>query len=148
MMKSNNWWQILSIFLSVVILTLGILLGTTLSKVAAFSESTLAQISNASQLKDVQPSDYYFQSLQSLIKKYKVNVAYPDGTFKADRPMTRGDFAIFLNDGLNNISQSITTETADLSTLADLAHLQKMAEELEQKIAAIEKWQNGLPLDK
>lgn len=110
------------------------LLWLTISRVPATPGMFLAQIKSASQLKDVQTSDYYFQSLQSLIERYGVNVAYPDGTFKAYLPMTRGDFAVFLNSSLDTLNRTIAVETTDLGTQEELAKLQRLADNLEAEV--------------
>jgi hypothetical protein len=39
------------------------------------------QVTSVSQLKDVQPTDWAFQALQSLVERYGALAGYPDGTF-------------------------------------------------------------------
>ncbi len=53
------------------------------------SVDELAQVTSVSQLSDVQPSDWAFQSVQSLVERYGCIAGYPDGTFKGNRAMTR-----------------------------------------------------------
>lgn len=40
-----------------------------------------AQVTSVSQLSDVQPTDWAFQALQSLVERYGCIAGYPDGTF-------------------------------------------------------------------
>lgn len=47
------------------------------------------QVTSVSQLADVQPTDWAFQVLQSLIKRYGIIVGYPDLTYRGDRAITR-----------------------------------------------------------
>lgn len=139
-MTPRNWWKTVTVFLAATVTMLMIYIGTTTSKVAAATPENilLAQVRSVSQLSDVQPSDYYFQSLQSLIERYGVNVAYPDGTFRPYRAMTRGEFAIFLNTALNSlVSKEITTKTPDLGTKEELVTLQKLAEKLEAEVESL-----------
>jgi len=39
------------------------------------------QVTSVSQLSDVQPTDWAFQALQSLVERYGCVTGYPDGTF-------------------------------------------------------------------
>lgn len=52
------------------------------------------QVTSVSQLKNVQPTDWAFQALQSLIERYGVITGYPDGTFRGNRTITRYEFAV------------------------------------------------------
>lgn len=47
------------------------------------------QFTSVSQLSDVQPTDWAFQALQSLIERYGVIAGYPDGTYRGNRAITR-----------------------------------------------------------
>ncbi len=44
------------------------------------SNSALSQVTSVSQLSDVQPTDWAFQALQSLVERYGCIAGYPDGT--------------------------------------------------------------------
>ena len=46
---------------------------------------TMAQVNSVSQLSDVQPSDWAFQALQSLVERYGVIAGYPDSTYRGNR---------------------------------------------------------------
>lgn len=62
----------------------------------------IAQITSATQLTDVKPSDDYFQALEALVERYGISVGYSDNTFKADQALTRYEFASYLNQALTN----------------------------------------------
>jgi hypothetical protein len=50
-----------------------------------------------SQIKDVQPSDWYFQAMQSLVERYKITPQlYSDGTFNADYPIRKDELIDYL----------------------------------------------------
>jgi hypothetical protein len=67
------------------------------------SSDRLSQVTSVGQLEDVSPSDPYFQALQSLIEKYGVDVSLPDGTFRGEQPITRGNFVIYLNRAMDRM---------------------------------------------
>jgi len=51
--------------------------------------TTLEQVTSVSQLSDVQPTDWAFQALQSLVERYGCIAGYPDGTYRGNRALTR-----------------------------------------------------------
>ncbi|MGB3636575.1 MAG: iron uptake porin, partial [Rivularia sp. (in: cyanobacteria)] len=61
------------------------------------AESGMSQVTNVNQLSDVQPTDWAFQALQSLVERYGCIAGYPNGTFRGNRAMTRYEFAAGLN---------------------------------------------------
>ena len=65
------------------------------TKVQSLAENSLAQVTSVSQLSDVQPTDWAFQALQSLVERYGCIEGYPDKTFKVNCSMTPGVIAIF-----------------------------------------------------
>ena len=67
---------------------------TSLSQVSQYgsegSGNVQTQVTSISQLSDVQPTDWAFQALQSLVERYGCIVGYPDATYKG----SRGDNAL------------------------------------------------------
>jgi hypothetical protein len=57
-------------------------------------------ITSISQIKDVKPTDKYYSALQSLVERYGV---FSDRTFRSNDPLTREEFVVLLNDGLNRM---------------------------------------------
>lgn len=49
----------------------------------------MAQVTSVSQLKDVQPNDWSFQALQSLVERYGCIARYPDSSYRGNRALTR-----------------------------------------------------------
>jgi hypothetical protein len=88
----------------------------------------MSQVTSVSQLSDVQPTDWAFQALQSLVERYGCIAGYPDGTYRGNRAMTRYEFAAGLNACLNRVNELIATATADLVRKEDLATLQRLQE--------------------
>jgi S-layer homology domain len=55
--------------------------------------SAIAQTTPLSQLSDVQPTDWSFEPLRSLIERYSCLAGYPDNTYRGNRVLTRYEFA-------------------------------------------------------
>ena len=106
----------------------------------ASSSSTsykLAQVTSVSQLSDVQPTDWAFQALQSLVERYGCIAGYPNQTYRGNRAMTRYEFAAGLNACLERINELIATATGDLVKKEDLATLQKLQEQFAAELATL-----------
>lgn len=65
------------------------------------------KITMVGQFKDVLSTDEHFLALQSLTERYGVIVAYKDGNFHSEIPLSRGQFAMFLDQGLGVIVKLI-----------------------------------------
>lgn len=97
----------------------------------------MAQVTSVSQLRDVQPTDWAFQALQSLVERYGCIAGYPDGTYRGNRAMTRYEFAAGLNACLDRVNELIASATADLVTQEDLSVLQRLQEEFQAELATL-----------
>jgi hypothetical protein len=134
---------------------LGTILLATESAIAEDTDSNtqqhaIAQVTSVSQLSDVQPTDWAFQALQSLVERYGCIAGYPDGTFRGNRPMTRYEFAAGLNACLDRITELIDGDNGigrdDLATIrrlqeefqAELATLRGRVDSLEARTAELE----------
>jgi hypothetical protein len=100
-------------------------------------DTGMAQVTSVSQLSDVQPTDWAFQALQSLVERYGVIAGYPDGTFRGNRAMTRYEFAAGLNAALDRINELIASSTTNLVSKDDLETLQKLQEEFSAELATL-----------
>jgi hypothetical protein len=107
------------------------------SSSASFPDESMAQVTSVSQLRDVQPTDWAFGALQSLVERYGCIAGYPNGTYRGDRPITRYEFAAGLNACLDRVNEFIATATGDLVTRADLTTLQKLQEEFAAELATL-----------
>lgn len=101
------------------------------------TSDNLAQVTSVSQLSDVQPTDWAFQALQSLVERYGCIAGYPDGTYRGNRALTRYEFAAGLNACLDRVNELIATATADLVRREDLATLQRLQEEFSAELATL-----------
>nr|WP_290223162.1 iron uptake porin [Trichocoleus desertorum] len=100
-------------------------------------EGSLDQVTSVSQLSDVQPTDWAFQALQSLVERYGCIAGYPDGTYRGNRALTRYEFAAGVNACLDRVNELIAAGTADLVSKEDLATLQRLQEEFSAELATL-----------
>ncbi|MTJ48935.1 iron uptake porin [Dolichospermum sp. UHCC 0259] len=100
-------------------------------------EQEVSQVTSVSQLSDVQPNDWAFQALQSLVERYGCIAGYPNGTFRGNRALSRYEFAAGLNACLDRVNELIATATADLTTKQDLATIQKLQEEFSAELVTL-----------
>lgn len=98
---------------------------------------TIAQVTSVSQLSDVQPTDWAFQALQSLVERYGCIAGYPDRTYRGNRSLTRYEFAAGLNACLDRVNELIAAGTQDLVTKEDLAKLQRLREEFAGELTTL-----------
>jgi Carbohydrate-selective porin, OprB family/S-layer homology domain len=99
--------------------------------------NSIGQVTSVSQFSDVQPTDWAFQSLQSLVERYGCVAGYPGGTFRGNRALTRYEFAAGLNACLDRVNELIATATADLPNKDDLATLQRLQEEFTAELETL-----------
>ncbi|MBE9219682.1 iron uptake porin [Dolichospermum flos-aquae] len=101
------------------------------------NNNSQSQVTSVSQFSDVQPTDWAFQALQSLVERYGCIAGYPSGTFRGNRSLSRYEFAAGLNSCLDRVNELIATATADLVTKQDLATLQRLQEEFSAELATL-----------
>jgi hypothetical protein len=98
---------------------------------------TEGQVTSVSQLSDVQPTDWAFQALQSLVERYGCIAGYPNGTFRGNRAATRYELAAALNACLDQISDKFATKE-------DLAAVKALQEEFKAELATLKGRVDGL----
>ena len=96
-----------------------------------------SQVTSVSQLSDVQPTDWAFAALQSLVERYGCIAGYPNGTYRGNRALTRYEFAAGLNACLDRVNELIATATADIVSREDLATLQRLQSEFSAELATL-----------
>ncbi len=72
----------------------------------------LAQITSVTQFTDVKSNEYYYQALQNLVERWGCVTGYPDRTFRAQQPLTRGDFVAML-DACLGVVQDLIAQAAE-----------------------------------
>ncbi|MBE9034650.1 iron uptake porin [aff. Roholtiella sp. LEGE 12411] len=117
---------------------------TTVAQLSQEESNSFGQVTSVSQFSDVQPTDWAFQALQSLVERYGCIAGYPNGTYRGNRALTRYEFAAGLNACLDRVNELIATATADLVTKQDLATLQRLQEEFSAELATLRGRVDGL----
>jgi hypothetical protein len=112
-------------------------LGAAIPANALPSNDSIGQVTSVSQLSDVQPTDWAFQALQSLVERYGCIAGYPDGTFRGNRAATRYELAAALNACLDQISDRFATKE-------DLATVKALQEEFKTELATLKGRVDGL----
>ena len=97
----------------------------------------MAQVNSVSQLSDVQPTDWAFSALQSLIERYGCISGYPNGTFRGNSSLTRYEFAAGLNACLDRIGELIATASTNLLRQDDILILQRLQGEFAAELATL-----------
>lgn len=118
---------------------------TNVDQLSEAQESNdMSQVTSVSQFSDVQPTDWAFQALQSLVERYGCIAGYPNSTYRGNRALTRYEFAAGLNACLDRVNELIATATADLVSKQDLATLQRLQEEYSAELATLRGRVDGL----
>ena len=100
------------------------------------------QVTSVSQFSDVQPTDWAYQALSSLVEKYGCAAGYPNGKFKGGQAMTRYEAAALLNACLDRVSEK-TEEIEKLLSEFDneLTVLSSRVDGLESKVGQLQSQQ-------
>ncbi len=101
------------------------------------TKDPMSQVTSVSQLNDVQPNDWAFGALQSLVERYGCIAGYPDSNYRGNRALTRYEFAAGVNACLDRINELIATASNDLVSREDLTILQKLQEEFAAELATL-----------
>lgn len=101
------------------------------------SVNAMDQVTSVAQLRDVQPTDWAYQALQSLVERYGCIEGYPDRTYRGNRAMTRYEFAAGLNACLNVVNELIAAAIAELQGRDDIAIIRRLQEEFAAELATL-----------
>ena len=110
----------------------------SVTSVDELATDSMEQVTSVSQLRDVQPTDWAFQALQTVIERYGCLAGYPDGTYRGDRAITRYEFAAGLNACLERINQLIQSSNPGNVSQEDFARLQRLQAEFTPELATLQ----------
>ncbi|MEH1913752.1 iron uptake porin [Nostoc sp.] len=116
------------------------------------SDNQMSQVTSVSQLENVQPSDWAFGALQSLVERYGCIAGYADGTYLGNRAISRYEFAAGLNACLEKINEAMpaagyayannkinTVNNEDLILLQRLqGEFKEELQQLQQRVEVVE----------
>ena len=98
-------------------------------------DTGMSQVTSVSELRDVQPTEWAYEALKSLVERYGCIVGYPDRTFRGDRALSRWEFAAGLNACMNVMERLLQENVAVIRE--DLDKLKALAQQFEQELAAL-----------
>ncbi len=104
----------------------------------------MSAVTSVSQLSDVNPTDWAFQALQSLVERYGCIAGYPNKTYRGNRAMTRYEFAAGLNACMDRVNDLIAASTADMAKKQDLDVLRKLQNQFAAELATLRGRIDGL----
>lgn len=98
-------------------------------------DGSISQLTNVSQLRDVEPGDWAYEALRSLVERYGCIAGFPNRTYRGNQALTRYEFAA----GLNSCLQQIERLIAASETVAreDLETIERLSQEFEAELATI-----------
>jgi len=113
---------------------------TTLEQINLYNgaeiEDPMEQVSNVSQLTDVKPGDWAYESLRALVERYGCILGYPDSLFRGNRSLSRYEFAAGVNACLKQI-EKLLVDTSNVATRQDLEALKRLTQEFQTEIASL-----------
>ena len=109
---------------------------------------SMSQVTSVSELSDVQPTDWAFVALQSLVERYGCIEGYPDRTYRGNRALTRYEFAAGLNSCLEKMTELIqavqTTPGQDQVKPEDLETIRRLQQEFRGELDTLRGRIDGL----
>ncbi|UAJ73166.1 carbohydrate porin [Synechocystis sp. PCC 7339] len=115
---------------------------TPVQELTPLMDEPMGQVTSVSELRDVQPADWAYEALKSLVERYGCIVGYPDRTFRGDaegtlraRALSRWEFAAGLNACMNTMERLIQENVAVIR--ADIDKLQRLAQEFRAELSAL-----------
>jgi Carbohydrate-selective porin, OprB family/S-layer homology domain len=100
-------------------------------------QGPVSQINTVAEFSDVDPNQWAFQALKSLVERYGCIEGYPSKKYLGNRPLSRYEFAAGLNSCLDKIGEQIAAATADKATKDDLAVIQRLQEEFKTELTIL-----------
>jgi hypothetical protein len=99
------------------------------------TNNSVNQVTGVNQLRDVAPTDWAYEALQSLVKRYGCVAGYPNGTYRGNKSLSRYEFAAGLNACMNQMERLISSSQA--VTREDLDKLQRLSQEFQAELATL-----------
>ncbi len=103
-----------------------------------------SQVTSVSQLSDVQPTDWAFQALQSLVERFGCISGYPDSTFRGNRSLSRYEFAAGLNACLERINELLNATVENSLTQNEFIAIQRLQNEFGAELTLLRGEVTGL----
>lgn len=86
----------------------------------------MAQVTSVNQLVDVQPTDWAYQVVRSLVERYGIIAGYLDGRFRGNQPLTRYEFAAVIDATLAELERRFVSNPTLETLREDFRTLQRL----------------------
>ncbi|MBD2301222.1 iron uptake porin [Nostoc sp. FACHB-190] len=103
----------------------------------AESDDQMSQVTSVSQLDDVQPNDWAFSALQSLVERYGCIAGNSNSKYLGNSAVNRYEFAHSLNICLNQIQELIAKTQSNTISQADLDQIQRLQSAFQKELQEI-----------
>jgi hypothetical protein len=97
--------------------------------------TSVDQVTNVDQLRDVSPADWAYEALRSLVDRYGCIAGFPDQTYRGNQALSRYEFAAGLNSCLNQIERLIASSEGVVRE--DIDTINRLTQEFEAELATI-----------
>lgn len=111
---------------------------TSLAQLLPKSNDKEDEVTSVEQLTDVDPSDWSYPALESLLTRYGCIKGYPDGTFRGERAVSRAELVAALNACLTKVSSESASKGDLEATRALLEEISLMVTALQSMLTALE----------
>ena len=95
----------------------------------------LSQVNSVQELQDVKPTDWSYDALQVLIRRYGCISGFPDRTFRGEQIISRAEFVAGLNACLNHI-ESLIANSDDIPQ-SDVDTIIRLMQEFQSDLAIL-----------
>ncbi|MBE9040875.1 carbohydrate porin [Oscillatoriales cyanobacterium LEGE 11467] len=112
--------------------------GRTRSPKVALEDSIENRIPSVDRLSDVQPTDWAFEALKSLVERYGCVRGDGDGRFRGNEALTRFEFAAALNLCLDRVVARMGGAREDSMTAEDMVLLRRLQAEFASELTALQ----------
>jgi hypothetical protein len=99
------------------------------------SDSSLSQVTNVNQLRDVSPTDWAYEALRSLVDRYGCIAGFPNQTYRGNQALSRYEFAAGLNSCLSQIERLIASSESVVRE--DIDTINRLTQEFEAELATL-----------
>ena len=97
----------------------------------AMEPTAMDQVTPVFELRDVVPSDWAYEALESLIHRYHIPLGFPDGTYRGDRPLSRYELAAAMIPVLDGLMEALLAGEKQLIYPSDIVLIEQLQEDFE-----------------
>ena len=106
------------------------------------AEALFSQVNSVEQLQDIQPTDWSYEALRSLIDRYGCISGFKDLTYRGEQTISRAEFAAGLNNCLNKIENILSN--SDRMPQTDVDIVLRLMQEFQSDLAILQGKTDGV----